>query len=283
MIRVREEPPMNADEFNLSGTDLTVDRRCGYRHRDEALRRSDIVGLTARTISILAFMVFAFTAAAQTSGKLRLQIDPASSFSYKLDHKFTLQQTELELLEGAHHFSFWAPQRKVVDTTITITGGEVGTLQLRLPYSTEYLVYQRDLRTYEKQMNVMRLVPAAITGGALIFTGIKYANMKKAHDRLEADGGDYANATSPHSITVLKEEVIPGHIDEFKKARTAFRISAGVTVLFAGVTTWLYLRSAKVAKPEFHDAEKVSFDGLSWMPGPGGGAWTGGLTWNITR
>ena len=285
-MRSRGKPqmePMIGDELNSLHSYRSDYGRSPCRHREETLRRSDLVGLTGRTISILAFLVIAFTAAAQTSGKLRLQIDPANGFSYKLDHRFTLQQTELELLEGAHHFSFWAPQRKVVDTTITVTGGATNTFELRLPYSTEYLVYQRNMRAYEGQMHTMRLLPAAITGASLIFTGVKYADMKKAHDRLDADADAYDNATSPHAIITLKENVIPAHSDEFDKARTSFRISAGVTVLFAGVTTWLYLRSAKIAKPEFHDAEKVRFDGLSWMPGPNGGAWTGGLTWNFTR
>ncbi len=220
---------------------------------------------------------------AQTSGKLRLQIDPASGVSYKLDHKYIMQQPELELLEGAHHFSFWAPQRKIVDTTITIMGGAIATLQLRLPYSTEYLVYQRDMKTYLKNLSVMRQVPSAITGCALVFTGIKYVNMKKAHDRLEADATAYDKAPSPYAITVLKEQTIPAHTEEFKKARTAFDISAGATVLFAGITTYLFIHSAKAPKPVFHDAEKVRFDGLTWMPDATGGAWTGGLTWNFTR
>lgn len=215
---------------------------------------------------------------AQSSGKLHLQVDPPTNFSYRLDHRFTLQQTDMELLEGVHHFSFWAPQRKIVDTTITITGGEARIIQLRLPYSTEYLIYQRDMRAYEKNMRLIRVLPATITGCALVFTGFKYASMKKAHNKLEEDATAYDDATSPHAITVLKETTIPEHTDDFEKARTAFDVSAGVTVLFAGITTYLYLRSAKTPRPVFHDTEKVRFDGLAWMPSPNGGIWTGGLT-----
>jgi hypothetical protein len=228
-------------------------------------------------------MVIAVAAAAQVSGKLHLRIDPANSFSYRLDHQFIMQQADLELLVGTHHFSLWAPQRKIVDTTITITGGEDRIIRLRLPYSTEYLIYQRDLRAYERRMRMTRLLPATVTGCALVLTGLKYGKMKKAHDRLVSDADAYDEATSPYAITVLKQETVPAHTEEFKKARTAFRVSAGVTVLFAGITAYLYLHSAKVPRPVFHDAEKVRFDGLTWTPGPDGGAWTGGLTWNFTR
>jgi hypothetical protein len=60
-------------------------------------------------------------------------------------------------------------------------------------------------------------------------------------------------------------------------------MAAGVTVLFAGATAYMYLRSAKQKKPEFIDKEKLRFDGLSWMPGADGGEWSGGLTWNFSR
>lgn len=233
---------------------------------------------------MLALLIgFAGASMAQSSGKLRLQIDPASSYSYKLDHQFTMQQPDLELLEGPHHFSFWAPQRKMVDTTITIVGNELRTLQLRLPFSTEYLVYQRDMKAYSKDMRTMRLIPATATGVSLVYAAVKYGQMKKAHDRLDDDRAAYDEANAPHAITVLKDETIPADRDAFTKARTNFQVAAGITVLFAGATAYLYMRSAKRAKPEFLDKEKVRFDGLGWMPGENGGNWTGGLTWNFSR
>ncbi|MBS1546846.1 MAG: hypothetical protein JST38_18200 [Bacteroidetes bacterium] len=235
---------------------------------------------------MLVSMVFSLIAScgvlmAQSAGTLYLKIDPAN-FMYQLDHKFTLQKGEVELLEGPHHFSFWAPQRKVVDTTLTIPSG-TSAFTLRLPYSTEYLVYQRDMERYRKDMRVMRLVPAVVTSGALVYTAFKYANMKKAHDRLDDDRAAYDDASSPHGITVLKTQTMPAHKEEFDKARNGFMVAAGITALFAGTTAYLYWRSGQRAKPEFIDKEKLRFDGLSWMPGPDGGTWQGGLTWNLTR
>lgn len=240
--------------------------------------------ISAARQAMLAFLIgFAGLSMAQSSGKLRLQIDPANTFSYRLDHQFTMQQPELELLEGPHHFSIWAPQRKVVDTTLTIVGNELKTFQLRLPFSTEYLVYQRDMKTYSKEMRMMRLVPAAATGVSLVYTAVKYGQMKKAHDSLDDDRTAYDEANSPHAITVLKNETIPVHQDEFDKARTQFQVAAGITVLFASATAYLYMRSVKRPKPVFNDTEKVRFDGLGWIPGKSGGQWTGGLTWNFSR
>ncbi|MBP9161314.1 MAG: hypothetical protein KBF49_10740 [Flavobacteriales bacterium] len=247
------------------------------------LRFQPFADAGARWAFLSFALVFGSAVNAQNSGNLRLQIDPPTTFTYKLDHQFTMQQSEVELLEGPHHFSFWAPQRRVVDTTLTITGGVDRSFALRLPFSTEYLVYQRDLKAYKKSMRFQRLVPAVATGGSLIYTAVKYGQMKKAHDLFAEDHAAYDDASSPHAISVLKENVIPAHKDEFDKARTGFQMAAGVTVLFAGATAYMYLRSAKQKKPEFIDKEKLRFDGLSWMPGADGGEWSGGLTWNFSR
>lgn len=240
-------------------------------------------GTVVRTAGLLCQFLLAHLLTAQTTGTLRISVDPHVGHAYVLDHQFRMTKPELELTAGPHHFSFWAPQRKLVDTTLTVVVGKVTAFQLRLPYSTGYLVYQRDLEAYRKNMGLMRTLPAIATGGALVYTAVKYSAMQKAHDQLDKDRGLYHVATSPHAVTVLKQETMTAHKEEFKQARTHFAIAAGATALFAGTTAWLYLRSAKKPKPEFHDTEKVRFDGLSWMPGPGGGTWQGGLTWNLIR
>ena len=219
---------------------------------------------------------------AQGTGTLRLQVDPPD-FSYRVDHGQALQQTGLDLLEGAHHFRFWAPERRAVDTVITISDGQAGLFRLRLPYSTEYLVYQRDLKAYKQDMRLQRLVPAVITAGGLMWTVAAWSGMKRAHDRLEEDRTAYDEAGSPHAITVLKEETMPMHQEEFREARDRTLVAAGATVVCAGITTWLWCRSAKRPAPAFIDKEKLRFDGLGWMPGPQGGSWQGGLSWNFGK
>lgn len=253
------------------------------RSENQKIRRSQTLTRASTLVSMAIIMVaWCGELMAQSAGTLYLNVDPAN-FMYRLDHQYTLQKNELELLEGPHHFSFWAPQRKLVDTTLTITGNKATTFSLRLPFSTEYLVYQRDLDAWRKDMRLTRTLPAALTGAALVYTVFKFADVKKAHDVLDDDRAAYDAAPSPHAITVLKEQTMPADKDEFDKARTKFAVSAGITALFAGTTAYLYWRSGQRAKPEFIDKEKLRFDGLSWMPGPNGGTWQGGLTWNLGR
>lgn len=218
----------------------------------------------------------------QTTGTLHLQVDPAG-YEYVVDHQFRMSKPTLELATGTHHFSFWAPQRMVVDTNLVVTEGQTKKIVLRLPYSKEYLVYQRELQQFKLRRRVVRIVPAAVTGGALLYTALSYGKMKKAHDRLDLDRKEYDDLTSAHLIEKLKYETIPVHKDEFKKAQTRFMVATGVTVACAGITAYLFHRTGKEARPGFIDREKLRFDGLSYEPGPYGGTWMGGLTWNFSR
>ncbi|MGV9012762.1 MAG: hypothetical protein ACOH13_09230 [Flavobacteriales bacterium] len=226
---------------------------------------------------------FAINTFAQTTGKLRMLVDPGDSYEFVVDHQFRMQEREVELTTGPHHFSFWAPERVVVDTTLTVVEGRTTSIVMHLPYARSYLIYQRDLQSYERSMKLYRLLPVAVTGGALLYTVLSYSKMKKAHDQLDEDQKTYDDARSPFRISVLKSQTIPAHKDDFKKAQMRYGISTGVTLLCAGATVYLFHRSGQVTRPTYDDQEKIRFDGLSWMPGPDGGTWTGGLTWNLTR
>ena len=81
----------------------------------------------ATAMLVVAVMASGMSAVqAQTSGKLRLVVDPGDSYEFVLDHQFRMQKREVELLTGPHHFSFWAPERSIVDTTITMAGRTSG-------------------------------------------------------------------------------------------------------------------------------------------------------------
>jgi hypothetical protein len=99
---------------------------------------------------------------AQTSGKLRLFVDPGNTFEFVLDHQFRMQQRELELVEGPHHFTFWAPERQMVDTTIHVRANMTQDVSLRLPLSDEYRAYLNEYQRYRNRQLLSRLVPAVL-------------------------------------------------------------------------------------------------------------------------
>ncbi len=265
---------------------LTQTRAPAYRSGRSALVSMAFAQTLTRASTLVSAAIVLVascgTLMAQSAGTLYLKVDPAN-FTYRLDHRYTMQKMELELLEGPHHFSFWAPQRRIVDTTLTVVGGQPKEFQLRLPFSAEYLAFQRDLQQFRQDRNLLRVPAVAITGGMVAFTVASWGKLKKAHDVLEADRAEYDRLGSPYRITVLKEQTIPEHKDAFRKAKTQFIVATSATVLCAGATAWLFHRTNNSHRPTYIDKEKLRFEGLSWMPGPNGGTWQGGLTWNISR
>lgn len=249
----------------------------------EMKKPRSLLNIRAGLPGVLIALVGAGAVHAQSSGKLRMLIDPGDSYEFIVDHEFRMQQREVELTTGPHHFSFWAPQRIIVDTTLTVENGRTKNVVLRLPFSKDYLIYQRDLQHYQRTMKLNRALPMVVTGGAALFTALSYFKVKKAHDQLDEDRDAYANGGSSYRIGVLKDQTIPGHKDDFKKAQTQYVVAGGLTLLCAGVTAFLYHRSGRIARPGFQDKEKLRFDGLSWIPQEGGGQWMAGLTLNFGK
>ena len=98
----------------------------------------------------------------QTTGTLRLFIDPGNDFQFVLDHKYRMQQREVTLAEGPHDFTFWAPKYRMIDTTITVVANTVNSFTLRLPVSAEYMAWQREMSRYKRQVVLGR---GTTTGG----------------------------------------------------------------------------------------------------------------------
>lgn len=218
----------------------------------------------------------------QTVGKLRLMIDPGNNFQFVLDKKYRMQQRELELGTGPHHFSIWAPQRIVVDTTLIVLPDQTRDVVIRLPFSPEFRDYEEALRAEKKKMLIRVAIPSVLTLGAGILTYSTFRQYKKAHDRLQEDEDAYRTGADPRTLEDLKSEVIPRHKSEFSNKRGLFYVSAGLFAAAAAGTTYMAIRNAKRPMPKFFDREKVKFDGLVWLPSDErGGMWFAGLHLNI--
>lgn len=208
---------------------------------------------------------------AQTTGKLRLLIDPGANYHFVLDHQYRMQQREVELTPGPHHFSFWAPERKITDTTLMVEAGRSKDVILRLPVSPEYVEYRRQIGQYQKERRYKITIPLAVTAGLGVFAGYSFLQHKASHDQLVEDEEAYRTGDSPAALSVLKNETIPGHEADFKSDRTRFIISGGLFTCAAAYTVYNIVKYGKRPKPVFEDKEKIKFDGLVWLPGERGG------------
>ncbi len=215
---------------------------------------------------------------AQTSGKLRLFVDPGNTFEFVLDHQFRMQQREVELVEGPHHFTFWAPERQMVDTTIIVRGNMIQDIFLKLPLSAEYRSYLNEYQRYRNNKLVSRSVPAVVTVGLGAWSAILWGKVTDASDQLDKDVASYSRLVVPSAIDQLKNVTIPAHNQDLKDARTTAWVATALTGVSALGTLWLWKRSAKRTPPPFQDQQKLRFEKLVWLPDPSTGDQRFGLT-----
>lgn len=217
-------------------------------------------------------------ASAQTAGKLRLMVDPGAGFEFVLDHKYRMQQREVELATGPHHFSIWAPQRMVVDTTLFVLPDQTRDVYIRLPFSNEYRAYEDELRAEKKKLWLRVALPTAATIGTGLLAYSTFRKYKDAHDQLVADEEAYRTGADPRALADLKSDVIPRHKSEFTDKRGLFYVSTGIFAAVAAGSAYMIIRNGKRPVPKFFDREKVKFDGLVWLPGmDDGGMWLTGI------
>lgn len=217
----------------------------------------------------------------QSTGTLRLFIEPGHDYQFVLDHKYRMQQREVTLGEGPHHFTFWAPKHRMVDTTLSVAPNTVTTFTLRLPVSAEYMAWQRDVAKYKRQVVLGRGLPLAATVGFGVWSVVALTDHKAAYDQLNDDEALYASARSPREIEELKNETLPADKDEFDRTKGQFVLAASLTAVSAGITIWMFHKTRGRQVPVFEDKEKVRFDGLVWVPpafGPSDGVFMASFT-----
>ena len=242
-----------------------------------------VMGMSAdqflRGIALACASVLAVTGSyAQSTGKIRLFIEPGHNYQFVLDDKYRMQQREVELMEGPHRFSFWAPSYRVVDTTLTVVPNTVTTFTMRLPLSNEYLAWQREVATFRRQVVISRALPAAASVGLAAWSMVSFFKHRTAHQQLQDDELLYSSLTSPRAIQELKDETLPASKEELKNTRTMFTISTGLFALAAAGTAYAFIRTRGRQMPMFEDKEKIKFDGLVFVPSRDGNVWAAGIT-----
>lgn len=215
----------------------------------------------------------------QATGKLRLNVQPIGSTEYVVDGKYRLHDREITLDQGAHRFLFWAPERRILDTTLTVVPDQTTEIMLELRYSQEFIAHRRAAQRYTLLHRWGRIAPPVIAAGLGAWAVTSFVTYKQASDDLVELNDTYASLTVPNEIDVLKDDRIPTAKDDFAKARTQFYVSTGLFVVSLGAVAYLRHLTTAAQTPVFEDKEKVRFDGLVWAPAPhGGGTWAAALT-----
>lgn len=232
-----------------------------------------------RMIVVGWMAILTINAAAQATGQLRLLMEPAGTTSYLLDGKHRMTQRDVSLLEGPHRFVFWAPERRMLDTTIIVLGGGIRDVRISLRYSEEYIEHLSRMKSYTSMQRWGRVVPPIVAGAAGAWALVSYLDYSAAHKDLVDLEDAYRTSSDPAGISRLKDVEIPSAKDDFQKARTQTYVATGLFVVSAGAAYYLRRKTSAMKAPVFEDKEKVRFEGLAWTPDVrGGGSWTAALT-----
>ena len=282
---------MGADKCNYPGSDRILDRWFRPRLRKSSCAsfryvqgwRGDIAGMIGKASSVLAFMVIAGTAMAQSqdSAEVRFGVHPYNQVEYILDGVERLKQVEYpaaRFTEGDHRLLFWAPNCSILDTTLHVVGGVDMTLRKALKQSPEYLAYKRERSHVWLQKAMWRSLPLLFT----VSFGIKSFSDKKAHDQAYEDlhvlRDNYATMLSPNDIELAKTKTIPAAQNELDATRRQLTMSLALCGVGAAATVYGFIRTGKLSYPEYEDKEKIRFDGMAWIPTAQGGMYLAQLS-----
>lgn len=228
-----------------------------------------------RTSVLLTLLVCgAFAVSAQSTGQLRFRFEPDRGMQYVLDGKYRMSDHEVTLGEGAHRFTFWAPERMMLDTTFFVVGDRLQEVFVRLRYAQDYVDHRKAEERYEQRARWGHYLPPVITGGALAWTAVSYLRYRKAGNSLDDLAEEYRNSADPGRISTIKELDIPDAKDHLRSARTQTYVAGGVTLASAAATVIIRQRMAKRSAPTFEDKERLRFEGLVHEPGRTGGIWS---------
>ncbi|MEO8588560.1 MAG: hypothetical protein ABI432_04265 [Flavobacteriales bacterium] len=206
-------------------------------------------------------------------------MEPIGSTEYIVDGKHRMRDREITLEQGAHRFLLWAPERRILDTTLTVVPDRTTEISLQLRYSQEFIDYRQASQRFTLMNRWGRIAPPILAAGFGAWSVVSFLNYKEANDELIDLEDSYSTSTVPAYIRSLKGEQIPSAKDDFEKARTQFYVSTGLFAVALGATFYLRQKLAAKNEPVFQDKEKLRFDGLVWTPTPhGGGVWAAGLS-----
>ena len=234
--------------------------------------------MNARVHLLIPIALIAQIACAQVTGKVRITGIPEQGLRYVLDGKYEMTDREVTLTEGDHHFTFWAPEHRILDTTIFVMGNWTYDLKVVLQRPYEFVEYRSELERYHSRQKLGRTIPPIVTAGLGAWAVVSTLRYAKAHKDLDALGDEYSTLSDPAAIARLKEEEIPAAKDEFNKMRTQTYVSAGLFAVSLGAAAYIRHRIAHQQPPTYEDKERSRFEGLVWLPGPSGGTWAAAIT-----
>jgi hypothetical protein len=208
---------------------------------------------------------------AQASGTIRFDLAPAGTARYVVDGRYRMSERQVDLLEGPHRFVFWAPERRMLDTTINVVGGRVIDVPVTLRYSEEYIAWRKRSDRGRVERAWARHAPPVLMVGAGAWAIASYVRHGQAFRDLNDLATEYATSVDPGRIADIKAEALPNAKNTLRSTGTGMVVAGGVFALATAATIFLRMRYRDRDVEPFEDRERLRFEGLVWSPIPGGG------------
>lgn len=234
-------------------------------------------------LSVIAVMLIGATCAAQRTGRLLLDMAPSGATTYVLDGKYRMSDRQLELMEGPHRFVFWAPERRMLDTTITVVGGGQVEVKVELRYSEEYVAWRKREDRARLDRAWARYAPPLLMAGSAAFAVASYVKHQQAYDDLQELVTEYSSSVDPRRIAIIKGEALPSSKEQLRDTRTSMIVSGGVLAASSVALVYFRHRAKERASEPFEDKERIRFEGLVWDQAPNGAVWGAQFTIPLGR
>jgi hypothetical protein len=220
---------------------------------------------------------------AQVTGTIRFDLAPAGTTRYVVDGRYRMSERQVELMEGPHRFVFWAPERRMLDTTINVAGGRVIDVPVTLRYSEEFIAWRKRSDRGRVERAWARHAPPVLMVGAGAWAIASYVRHEQAYSDLKALASEYATSVDPGRIADIKAEVLPEAKNALRETGTGMVVAGGVFALATAATIFLRMRYRDRDVEPFEDRERLRFEGLVWSPVPGGGLLGASLSMPLHR
>ncbi|HQW06160.1 MAG TPA: hypothetical protein PLV08_10040 [Flavobacteriales bacterium] len=226
--------------------------------------------MNLRDLSLLPILLFASITVGQGKGEIKLHVSPHNGVEYVLDGKERLSNRGLVLPAGDHRFVFWAPDRKMLDTTLTIVADTTILFYKILPITDAYRAYKVEQKRAVQGRFFYRAIPLVLTATAGVFAWNSNKKDREAYDALVAAEDSYNSLRVPLAITGLKDQVLPSLQADLDAANR--RLTMAVALAGVGVVATIlgFIKAGRIVEPTYKDKGKVEFDGLVWMPSRNG-------------
>jgi hypothetical protein len=222
----------------------------------------------SRKLALLCTVLLAVPGMAQRTGRVLLDLSPAGTTTYILDGKYRMSDRQLDLLEGPHRFVFWAPERRMLDTTIVVVPGAQVEARIELRYSEEYVAWRKREDRARLDRTWARYAPPVLMAGSAAFVVVSYIKHQRSYEDLQALVNEYDSSVDPRRIADIKQEAIPAAKDDLRTTRTAMVLSGGVFAASSAALVYFRHRAKIRSSEPFEDKERIRFEGLVWNQDP---------------